>query len=66
MSAKTENTNETTSLSVVDSSALIEMFGEKINTPAILMFDSKSMITPQAAINLASGENVSLSSVINK
>ena len=66
MSTKTENTNETTSLSVVDSTALVEMFGEKINTPAILMFDSKSMITPQEAINLAAGENVSLSSVINK
>lgn len=57
--------NETTELTVVNSEALLDLFGDNANMPAILMFDEKKAMKPNELINLASGENVSLSDVLN-
>lgn len=57
--------NETTDLSLINNDGLMELFGEKAGSPAILMFDQKKVLPLNEIINLASGENVSLSEVLN-
>jgi len=57
--------NETNDLAVVNSDALMEMFGERTSAPAILMFDEKKVMKPSEVINLAAGENISISEVLN-
>lgn len=60
-----EIVNETTDLATINNDGLLELFGEKANTPAILMFDEKKVLPLKDIINLASGENVSLSEILN-
>lgn len=59
-------TNATTDLAIIGTSELENMFGDKVNVPAILMYDEKKAVSVSQIINIASGENVSLSNVINK
>lgn len=66
MSKKSEELrNETTELEVVNNQALLDLFAENTNIPAILMYDEKKALKPSEVINLASGENKSLSDVLN-
>lgn len=66
MARRTEEIiNETTDLAVVNNEGLLDLFGEKSSSPAILMFDNKKVMPLKDIINLASGENVSLSEILN-
>lgn len=60
-----EINNETTDLAIVNNEGLMELFGERASAPSILMFDEKKVLPLKDIINLASGENVSLSEVLN-
>lgn len=55
-----------TDLTTLDNTALAEMFADTMAQPAILMYENQKAISPMELINIASGENKSLSEVINK
>ena len=62
----TEMVNDVTDLAVVQTEELSVLFGDKLSMPAILMFDEKKVVSPIEIINIASGENVSISDVLNQ
>lgn len=52
-------------LTTTSKEELVTLFGENIDAPSIMMFDDKKVLTPSEVINLSSGENMSLSEIIN-
>lgn len=58
--------NETSELSVVSPETVVELFGGASSAPVVLMFDEKKVVSVEEVINLASGENISISDVLNK
>ena len=61
-----EMANATTDLAVVNEEAVIELFGGNTSIPTVLIFDEKKVVSVTEVINLASGENVSISDILNK
>lgn len=59
-------TNATTDLAVVNEEAVLNLFGGNTSIPTVLIFDEKKVVSVKEVINLASGENVSISDILNK
>lgn len=52
-------------LEIVNNVELMELFGDKVTSPAIMLYDENKVVPVTDLINLAGGENLSISEILN-